>query len=383
MGTLRRAAVLLLTLALLAALLATSIRADDESVVNAAEDDAASTSASCGAGGLGDCPAADLKLDPSVVLDPIDLDSIPPPERTEEFQRLEQVYRDVQAGAGGHRASENECGSPFGTVLGSVHGVTAYSNCNDQHISEEDHVWTGKVPEMPGVVTTVTGMKWQCVEFARRYLTVKYGVTFGDVVGAVDMWRFTSVHKVNDPESRLNLGRYRNHDDADHYPANGSLVIWPIQKHMPFGHVAVVVDVIEDLEPAPSSGSDAGSDSPSSSSDVPVRSNDDGENVEVKPRRVARVRIGDQNYASTPWAQKGWLRELILETYDGVYFGLRDPDGFRILGWRTYEPFIKPLDQLLFTEDEPGLPSVAIERPKPRMKGSDDEAAAPPAAPAA
>ena len=105
----------------------------------------------------------------------------------------------------------------FGTIVGTFHGVPAYSNRkNGTKKSRGNYV--------------NTGIKWQCVEYARRYLQTTRGITFSNVKGAFEIPRakFTtldgdSVKKTNDLKV-------------------GSLVIWPKKyKHnAPYGHVAVV-----------------------------------------------------------------------------------------------------------------------------------------------
>jgi hypothetical protein len=258
--------------------------------------------------------------------------TMPPPEPSEEFMKLKEMLEAIQP--------EQHCHTPFGQILGTFDGVPAYSNCHESHVSMEDHMFTTHVPGLPSAVTVNTGMKWQCVEFARRFLLVKHGVVFTDVMGAVDIWRLTNVHWFNDPTQRFHLGRYRNDDDADRLPVVGSLVVWPIQKDMPFGHVAVIGEVIEE-PPATREGKDEF---------APV----------TAARRVATIRVGEQNYHSIEWKGKTFARELHVETKDGEYFAIVDPAGYRTLGWMTYEKDIKPLDQLLHFDVDPGMPAAVF-----------------------
>ena len=105
----------------------------------------------------------------------------------------------------------------FGTIVGTFHGVPAYSNRkNGTKKSRANYI--------------NTGIKWQCVEYARRYLQTTRGITFDNVDRAFEIpsAKFTtldgaSVKKTNDLKV-------------------GSLVIWPKKyKHnAPYGHVAVV-----------------------------------------------------------------------------------------------------------------------------------------------
>jgi hypothetical protein len=101
--------------------------------------------------------------------------------------------------------------------IGTFDGVPAYSNRKNG-------------TKKSGVKYFNTGIKWQCVEYARRYLQTTRGITFTNVKGAFEIphAKFTtldgtSVKKTNDLKV-------------------GSLVIWPkkYKKNSPYGHVAIV-----------------------------------------------------------------------------------------------------------------------------------------------
>jgi glutathionylspermidine amidase/synthetase len=54
---------------------------------------------------------------------------------------------------------------PFGTYLGSFNGVVSYSNGSTSNVSNQSNYVNG----------TYIGMKWQCVEYVRRYYLSRYG----------------------------------------------------------------------------------------------------------------------------------------------------------------------------------------------------------------
>jgi glutathionylspermidine amidase/synthetase len=55
-----------------------------------------------------------------------------------------------------------------------------------------------------------TGMTWQCVEYARRWLFIRKGCVFDTVVGAADMWtQLNNVQRVVDRKC-FNLKKYPN-----------------------------------------------------------------------------------------------------------------------------------------------------------------------------
>lgn len=129
-----------------------------------------------------------------------------------------------------------DCVTPYNTILGVSNGVFAYSNCRDSHVSEE---W-GSL-EFGG--ETRSGMKWQCVEYARRYWMLRGAperATFESVDGAADIWALDSVRLLSG--ATRPLAKHRNGDLVS--PRVGDLLIYPRQSdELPLGHVAVVVGV--------------------------------------------------------------------------------------------------------------------------------------------
>jgi glutathionylspermidine amidase/synthetase len=108
----------------------------------------------------------------------------------------------------------------FGTIIGTFNGVSAYSNQKGQTNCSDANYFNG----------VYTGIKWQCVEYARRYLQTIRGITFDDVDFAFEIPRakFTTLNgigikKTNDLEV-------------------GGLIVWPkyYKNNAPDGHVAVI-----------------------------------------------------------------------------------------------------------------------------------------------
>jgi glutathionylspermidine amidase/synthetase len=111
----------------------------------------------------------------------------------------------------------------FGDKIGVFDGVAAYSNQKDETKSKTSNFYNGKY----------TGRKWQCVEFVRRYLISKHGITFSDVTSAFEIpkARFTTLN--GSPVQTTNEVKV------------GSIIIWPknYQKMSPDGHVAIVSSI--------------------------------------------------------------------------------------------------------------------------------------------
>lgn len=126
---------------------------------------------------------------------------------------------------------ESDCASAYGVVLGkSPSGVEAYSNCNSSCVVFEPSKYKG----------TYTGIKWQCVEYARRWLLVNAGVVYGDVDVAVDIWNKID-HVTTVPVSKkFKLAQYVNGSAVR--PRKGDLLIYA-REYLNTGHVAVITAV--------------------------------------------------------------------------------------------------------------------------------------------
>lgn len=130
-------------------------------------------------------------------------------------------------------ACSQQCVSSFGEVTGtSPSGVTAYSNCNSQCVNPEPHFVDG----------IFTGIKWQCVEYARRWLLLNEKVIYGDVDIAADIWHLPSVH-TPDKQKTYRFKSILNGSSAT-LLQRGDLLIYAAA-YLGTGHVAVVLEVDE------------------------------------------------------------------------------------------------------------------------------------------
>ena len=124
-----------------------------------------------------------------------------------------------------------QCATPFGEVLGrSPKGVVAYSNCRAECV----------VPEGNKIDGSYTGLKWQCVEYARRWLLVNRGAVFSDVDIAADIWtNIDRLIRVSDQKA-IPLAAHLN--GYGQPPQVGDLLIYA-KAFYGTGHVAVVLAV--------------------------------------------------------------------------------------------------------------------------------------------
>lgn len=125
-------------------------------------------------------------------------------------------------------ACTTNCISPYGELLGSAEGTQAYSNCNSDCVVFEPNRERG----------TYTGIKWQCVEFARRWLVQNRGLTYGDVDVAADIWR--SIPHFTRLANGAQVPVDNHPNGSANVPQQGDLLVYA-REYLGTGHVAVVV----------------------------------------------------------------------------------------------------------------------------------------------
>ena len=120
---------------------------------------------------------------------------------------------------------------PFGEVQGIASGgVVAYSNKSDRHFSGDRNFEDG----------LYTGFKWQCVEFARRWLLEKKGLILPDVHWAAHIFSHTEIVRAADGATVPTVA-VKNGTAAR--PVADTLLIYPSTENNMVGHVAAIVEV--------------------------------------------------------------------------------------------------------------------------------------------
>ena len=172
------------------------------------------------------------------------------------------------------------CVTPYGAVIGSTaEGIKAYSNCQGSCVVFDPNQENG----------TYTGIKWQCVEFTRRWLISQHGLTFGDVDVAADMWALKTLTKLSD-QSSVALQTFEN--GAKQPPKRGDLLIYG-REYLGTGHAAIVLQV---------------------------------------DRKRGRVLVAEQNLKNRKWLGK-YARTIQFIQKDGRYWVL---DAY-LLGWKRVQ----------------------------------------------
>lgn len=167
--------------------------------------------------------------------------------------------------------------APFNEILGTASiNVPAYSNTDDERFSMGRNYLHG----------IFMGVKWQCVEYARRWLLIRKGCVFQNIRCAADIWTdMTFVERVTDGE-KFPLIAHPNGSAI--FPKKDTFLIYSRSEEQPVGHIAVICDV--------------------------------GENF---------IRIAEQNNKFHYWNEQ-FARELPVVCKDGGYF-IEDED--QLYGW--------------------------------------------------
>ncbi|RHY20115.1 hypothetical protein DYB25_003031 [Aphanomyces astaci] len=129
-------------------------------------------------------------------------------------------------------------GMVHGAVLGSYKGVEGYNNNykNNPHAEHDDYDGSNF---LNGVCT---GMKWQCVEYARRYWIVNHGIVLPSLSWAAHIWdRVTHASRLGD-FAIVPLLKFPNFGTEK--PVVGDLLVYKSTPSQWVGHVAVVADVV-------------------------------------------------------------------------------------------------------------------------------------------
>jgi glutathionylspermidine synthase len=171
--------------------------------------------------------------------------------------------------------------APYNEIQGVASiNVPAYSNEVDDYISFEGCYIHG----------IYTGYKWQCVEYARRWLLIRKSCTFQSVGSAADIWKeLNYVERVTDGRKFL-IKSCSN--GSPNKPKCESFLIYSRDKENPFGHIAVICEVEEDF-----------------------------------------IRVAEQNYRFHYWSDN-YSRQIPMIKRDGLYY---IDDCYDIYGWMEVE----------------------------------------------
>lgn len=173
---------------------------------------------------------------------------------------------------------------PFGEVQGyAPGGIPAYSNKHDMFFSGERYV-DGNF---------FFGFKYQCVEFARRWLYKRKSLVLPDVDWAVHIFNLRNVF---DACTAAPVCCVAVRNGTEKKPVADSLLVYPSEENSPVGHVAVITEVGDSW-----------------------------------------VRIADQNHRFHKW-EADYSAQLPLSCENGLWTitDFMDGEVIKPLGWMTF-----------------------------------------------
>jgi glutathionylspermidine amidase/synthetase len=175
-----------------------------------------------------------------------------------------------------------DCHTSFGQVIGQAGKTKAYSNCHDACVSDEWHQVSVKNHKQK----VPTGLKWQCVEYARRWLVENRSLSFAEVKFAYQIWDLKEAVEIATDQKRA-FQHFEN-KKTTRFPQVGDLLIYDAS-FTETGHVAVVIGIDKDT-----------------------------------------ILVGEQNYFNRPWEGKQYARRLLVEKSKTGKFWVLDVG---LIGW--------------------------------------------------
>ena len=186
-----------------------------------------------------------------------------------------------------------DCITPYGTRLGSDEkGVIGYSNCNEFTISDEPNFIPYSNTSTNKDDFIYSGMKWQCVEYSRRWLISTLQVTFSSVGYAYQIFDLSTVTNIFNESQTYPFHSYLNNESITS-PQLGCLIIYNHTEDIgPAGHVAVITGIEKNL-----------------------------------------LLLGEQNWSNNYWEGINYSRNLTVTNIEGKY-SINDES---LIGWKCVE----------------------------------------------
>ena len=137
-----------------------------------------------------------------------------------------------------HSTLDLAFGEPLGIAPG---GVVSYSSDYD---TADEKIYPSRSHYRSYVDGIYMGYKWQCVEFARRWLYINKGYIFNDVAMAYEIFK---LQYVRDLVNNQELAVYSFKNGSQRQPEPGCLLIWDEGGEFEeTGHVAIITEVYAD-----------------------------------------------------------------------------------------------------------------------------------------
>ncbi|KEG09382.1 D-alanyl-glycyl endopeptidase-like protein [Trypanosoma grayi] len=224
------------------------------------------------------------------------------------------------------------CTTPFSTLLGYAHSIPAFSNCHRSHRANLMSVTRFGEPDSvafqsdgsPG--SFFAGKPWTPTEYVARFYYHHQARTLLAVGNMEEWWNAKYFHN---PVRKMKYATTQEYEvvQLPNYakantkkerkrqaPTFADIVVWSAQPEhdLPEGHMAVVVDVVDDVKAA----------------------GGETQLVELRKKRMQPmlVYIAEQNYGNTDWEGRNYSRVLRFSWRKETEAELLDPDGVKIIG---------------------------------------------------
>ena len=117
-------------------------------------------------------------------------------------------------------------------ILGKTFGVYAYKNKNKNNPREKNFA-----------KNVYTGLKWECVEFVRRFLIVKKNISFNDTDYAYQLWYNFNKNMFFSNENKFMVIKVPLSGFMYNSFKTGDILVWDSSNDsgIPYGHMAIVV----------------------------------------------------------------------------------------------------------------------------------------------
>lgn len=139
---------------------------------------------------------------------------------------------------------QTDCVTKFGETLGVNNNVIGHSNCSNNCSNFEDGGAYLNKNTLESTIDFFTGIKWQCVEYSRRWLIINKGYTYKSIDFAYQIFDIEHAIGLNGKQN-AKFSKFPNNNITP--PRFGDLAIFQKDSENPYGHVAVIVNVNLDL----------------------------------------------------------------------------------------------------------------------------------------
>ena len=194
-------------------------------------------------------------------------------------------------------------------------------------------------------VSIFSGMRWECLEYARRFYICHFNATFDSLSGADKLWDLSSLVCVR-RGIPLELEKYPN-GSTSHPPQVGDMLVYPRlfpEADCPYGHVSIVVsvhliDVDEKDEENEMKRHAAGDDNEGEGEAddtcaVVASTRPPTAAASADEQLIGWVCIAEQNWDNCRWTHVRYARRLALTcSIDRGYYRVWDCKPYRAVGW--------------------------------------------------